>query len=312
MTRSQRTKYITKHLPNIKVLQKYKDPVFLAEGTVGSVYLVCKSKSECYAVKIQILYDQEEERQFLQEVLNQRDCYPKAPAIFLYSVEPIGMYNGGILVMEVTKGELDKFLEKKRSKTELDKVIQSVSDLLQFAKDKQMIHGDLALFNLSFVNRPESGKELVFIDFDRASTKHFAKFQNLDSIRIISELYENSRSKNTKELNDFNVQYLMENGIPIWKTFGNLTKKDIDPSLIDDRWTQIYCLYCKAAKIKCLDKSKCAEAIAKMKKTSSKKLSKTKGTVSKKPTLSTKPAMRKKSTVSKKIVIQRKKSLRKQ
>jgi serine/threonine protein kinase len=257
LSRAKRVNFLTKNLSKITCLDKYNEKKIIASGTIGTVYLTCKSKTHaCHAAKLQILNNEQEELFFNNEIKSQIAFYPKAPKIYTYCVDDIKNYRVGTIVMELTAGELDEELNTRKTKTELNEIIQDVAELLAFAASKKYVHGDLALFNISFVNRKQK-KEMIFIDFDRSSTKEFSSFKKLDSLRIISELYEQSRSANTKKLHGFNIEYLVTNAIPVWKQFGKLTLKEINPKNIDDVWMNLFCKYCFKAKVLCLDNDAC-------------------------------------------------------
>lgn len=265
LSKNQRKLFLSRYFSDIECLQKYKHKKLLASGTIGTVFLVHSENDVDHAVKLQILNNEQEESYFKNEIKSQKAFYPKAPKIFNHCIDTIKNHRIGVIEMELTDGELDKELSTKLTETKLKKIIEEISNLLKFAKEHKYIHGDLALFNISFVCRPNKQREMIFIDFDRSSLKKFKKYEKLDSMRIISELFDNSRSSNTKPLNKFNVQYLITKGIPIWKKFGLLTAKEISSKTIDNEWSLLFCEYCHDVNVLCLDNNACQVIFKKLK-----------------------------------------------
>ncbi len=234
---------ITNALPHLKCLSSVTNLRFLASGTIGTVYYGCEAKNKCYAIKLQLIKTARDQAGFEQEVAAQKAFAPFAPKIRKSCTESVGSHTFGIIMMELVT-TLDEYLSVRRPESELQKVIRGIGKMLQFLQNKEYTHGDLALFNMA-VNQKN---KVIMLDFDR-STVQFCH-QKLDILRILSEWYSSTQSRNTKKLNKFNVEYMKNNGFPVWLAIDPVPYKTA--SAIEAAWTIEYNKYCKKARVKCL------------------------------------------------------------
>jgi predicted Ser/Thr protein kinase len=246
-----RTSLIIKNISKLTCLKAYNKKIkFLAAGTVGSVFLSCKSAGKiCHAVKIQLITNQVEKKMFREEVRNQKAFYPYAPKVYSSRIQKIGEHEFATIVMDRVGPELDKYLMTTRTSFELDQLIYNLSRGLLFLKEKQITHGDLALFNIALTY---DEKDIVFIDFDRASKSVYRP--DVDILRLVVEWYIPHQSKGTKIMRTSNIEYLIEQGIPVWKKlYPPLHKDRASISELDERWVDAYEAYCLDAGVRCLD-----------------------------------------------------------
>lgn len=252
-----RASFLRRNLNEVSCLKKYAVKEVLGEGTVGTVYLVCHGTQK-YAAKLQVLQNVNDEVAFRNEVHLQKAFARKAPRIVGYCVETLKNKKIGAIIMEFVETELDRKLQHPQSDAELQRVIDDVASLLQFAQRKKLVHGDTALFNIGYVRRKHE-LEMIFLDFDRSSMA--LDFPKLDSLRLISELYPEYRSATTKAIDTHNQDFLLRNAVPRWREFGSLKNNEIARNNIDAAWTRMYCAYCAKAGVKCLDNDACESVI---------------------------------------------------
>jgi len=236
---------IHNHIPYLRCLQEYGRFVsVLGSGSAGTVLLVCKVG--CVAIKIQLLVTKKHMNAFNAEIENQRKFEPYAPKVWNVCIETVKQHNFGIIIMELMRDELDKYLVHKRTPDELQHVISCITKALTFAMKNSFTHGDLALFNIA----QNAGGDWIFIDFDRSSTTKFAP--RVDYLRLVTELYDDYRSTPTKEMHEDNIKYLLEHAVPVWfHLYEHKGTSDIDD--LARMWEVEYEKYCKVAKVKCLD-----------------------------------------------------------
>lgn len=305
--REKRTQLLTGILDQIRCLRDYEISRVLGVGTVGTIFLVTKGKGkkkQDFAAKIQILKTSSEEKVFEQEVAKQRAFAPFAPHVVESCVETIGRKNPpsrikssftqmklGILVMELSSGTLDEKLSQRLSKGEVEELGAQMAELLNFAAKRKLIHGDTALFNFGFVER-DGEEKLVFMDFDRASldTDLFSEFGDLDTLRLLTELNPGSRSQGTKKLHKETERLLKEVARKKWLPL--LKEKITDPELQDEEWTRLYCGFCEAAGVLCLEGNSCKRF---SKKVISKKGTKKKNHTAKSPKRTNYTSLRKRT-----------------
>lgn len=244
MNVSDRENLIMKHYHQFRCLKSYaKDARVLQSGTVGTVVYACKTKTnKCYAVKIQIIANKKERVTFEMEVDNQKKFSPFASHIYEHCVEEIDGVTFGIIVMDLIQ-ELDSYLMERLSKNDLDKMISGITKSLKFLIKKRYTHGDLALFNIAIT----PAKKIIFIDFDRSSTRLYHPL--VDILRLSIEWYTTQRSEGTKPLHVSNVKYIQKNGIPEWKKLYILPKLTVREAgaLYDNEFET----YCKKSGVRC-------------------------------------------------------------
>ena len=164
----KRTQFIKRIVPKLECLQKYKSIKYVTHGSVGHIFSLNDDCNVQWIAKIQILYNPKTEIKFNQEIAMQTAFYPKSPQIIVSKICKIGKYTIGIIIMEKLQFELDYYLGQELTIEQLDTLIQNVKNLLEFAKSKNLIHGDTALFNLGRVKRLDENNqeklEWIFID----------------------------------------------------------------------------------------------------------------------------------------------------
>ena len=255
-TKKQRLSLIEKNLSNISCLRMYKigkKPTVLGEGTVGTVILLCTTAGSCFAAKVQILSSKKERDAFQRETQIQRDFYPYAPKVHTECVDIIDDITFGTIVMELTDGDLEKELTVKKTNPQLKSIMENLCDMFKFVKNKKFIHGDLSLFNIAYVKRM-GVRSLIFIDFGTSSAVKsiYDKFSQFDTIRFITELYPEfrSKSKRSKDILKSNTDYLLTHVIQLIGICG-LSASDISKGIIENLWERQYCSYCKATNLDC-------------------------------------------------------------
>jgi hypothetical protein len=233
-------------LPSISCLGKYEYKGVLGQGSVGSVFLVVKN-NVFYAAKLELIETEEQEHSYQKEIKYQQAFAPFAPNIIAHCLDVFPLFKVGAVVMELVVSTLDAVLAKPLRTNRLLEIVHDVKELLRFGQKNNLVHGDLALFNLGYVKR-EEGLQLVFMDFDSSSSL-FDLFPKLDSLRLILELYKDLRSEFTAKINKRNERFLQQEAIAHWKQFGMLTKEEIAVENIDQNWTVMFSAYCKEANV---------------------------------------------------------------
>jgi hypothetical protein len=245
----KREKLIRRYIPKLDCVRAHGDETMevLGNGSAGTVFLACEDV--CVAIKIQVLLNKKHMDAFDKEVKNQRAFAPYAPKVLDTCTEKIGKYTFGVIIMELLKtdSELDKYLMLKRSKRELNDVIEGLNAALEFTIRKRITHGDLAFFNIA---QNAKGK-WIFLDFDRSSTSVFAP--HVDYLRLRTELYARLRSTPTKKMNKSNIDYLLKTAIPIWTKLYKYKKKFDNIDTLGEEWEKAYEKYCVRAHVKCLE-----------------------------------------------------------
>jgi hypothetical protein len=233
------------NLDKIKCLEDFSDFRVVGEGTVGTVLLSCPTSNSCVAIKIQLL---EDTYSFDKEIMNQKAFHPYAPEIYNHCIERISQYTFGIIIMEPIESELDEYLQVKRTQLELKKISDDIASILLFLKEKRITHGDTALFNIACV-QGENNIKWILIDFDRASTDVYN--DHLDIFRLVLEWYD--PSDNTKNINAYNLNWIIQNAIPVWKSLYSTVNLPDDIDTLVNKWEKYYSNYCEKANILCLE-----------------------------------------------------------
>lgn len=241
-----RTTEILSIADDMKCIQGWRTSKVLGVGTVGTILLACKKRTECAAVKVQILGNRTEETSFKNELRNQKAFLPYAPEIYDWCITTKGKRKYGAIVMEILGDELDQWLAVKRSDKQLRDVGAQISTILSFMTDREITHGDLALFNMAFV---KGTNRLILLDFDRASTKVFNSA--VDYLRLHTELYHKTQSRNTKHTLESNLKVLRDY-LPEWAGIAGVARPRT-VTTADRLWQDEYEEYCVAANIKCLE-----------------------------------------------------------
>lgn len=241
---SERKQIILSNLNKIECLKDFSNFRVVGEGTVGTVLLSCQTYNSCVAIKIQLL---EDTYSFNKEIMNQKAFEPYAPYIYNHCIERISQYTFGIIIMEPIESELDEYLTSKRPTIELKKISNDIASILLFLRDNNITHGDTALFNIACVQR-ENNIKWILIDFDRASTDMYN--DHLDIFRLVLEWYD--PSNNTKNINAYNLNWIIQNAIPVWKSLYPFNIPDNIETLVNE-WEHYYLKYCKEANVLCLE-----------------------------------------------------------
>lgn len=259
---AERTAMIRRVAPTFPCLDGWTIDKLLGEGTVGSVFYVCRQadSSTCAAAKIQVLTTPNELAGFRQEVAVQQSFYPFAPKVLATciahskdssdfgGVDSFHSVDFGIIVMELVDVELDKWLMEPRSTNELLQLTNELTQIWSFLVDSRKTHGDLALFN---IGRSKEEQRWLLLDFDRSSVDIYSP--ETDFYRIQMELYKcTNQSASDIDICNANMTWLRRNGLPQWANiFGLAPMKTAQAA--QDKWIDSYQAYCRRANVKCLD-----------------------------------------------------------
>ena len=220
----------------------------LGTGTVGTIVLACKNnKSQCAAMKVQILTTKAERDSFKVELANQLAFGSMAPEVYDHCMIKSDGVRYGVIVMELLDEELDEFLSNKQSTADLIEVAERIQEFLEYMALHNLTHGDLALFNMAFT---KNDRRLIMLDFDRSSTLVY--HPSVDALRLHIELYKKTQSENTKDTLSSNLAVLRKN-LGGWYGAVNMKKPKGSAPVIDELWYKAYGVYCKKANIKCLE-----------------------------------------------------------
>jgi hypothetical protein len=263
MREKERIAYIVRNASKVSCLQHFTNLTVLGQGSVGTVMLACRKASQCFAAKLSLVDDDESQMRFEREIEMQKAFYPKAPDIISHCIDVFEKHKIGVIIMELIDRTLDVVLSTKQANRALFRVVADVDDLLRFARSRELVHGDLAFFNMAYVERKE-GKELIFIDFDESSNL-YERFPVLDAIRLLLELHPSTRSQNTKPITKNNEAFLQKEALLRWRPQVPLEWEKIDTKKLDEIWTAMFCAYCVAARVPCLSQTMCDNALRSMK-----------------------------------------------
>lgn len=228
LSKKQRLQIIRRALRKLVCLTSYDTFKFVAQGSVGAVFEITELSSRCCSAtseiklrvvesydgkrviaKIQIVTQPEE---FEKEVQIQETFAPKSPIVLGHAMEKLGKYTFGVIVMEKLDCTLDAYLGQDLMAEEMAHVVLQLQSMLEFAQSKQLVHGDLALFNIGV--RVSAKPELVFIDFDKS--KHCKGFETLDQLRLAAECFRETRSCTTQPMQEHNLKFLIDNLVKKW------------------------------------------------------------------------------------------------
>jgi serine/threonine protein kinase len=206
-------KTIRKALRSLTLLQElWSESRLVGQGSVGCVFV-----SGSTAFKVRIVQD---ELDFYHEVEMQNAFYPNAPKILDFGTQKVGKVCFGCIVMQKIDETLDIYLGKDLTESELNCVVQQLSALLKVANERNLVHGDLAFFNIG-VSMRESLPVLEFIDFD--DSRETTSFKNLDKLRIASECF--SVSRGSAPMRSTNIDFIANHLVRAW--FPNKTPKQL-------------------------------------------------------------------------------------
>ena len=221
----------------------------LGVGTVGTVFLSCRktNNKNCAAMKIQLIENKNDEKLFLEEIKKQKHFEKYAPTVYdTCIINDNNKTRYGIIIMETLGMELDLYLTKKLTNTQLTKVVDDITNILHFCKQNKLTHGDLALFNIAF----NSKNNLVFLDFDRASSKFYPL---VDYLRLHIEMFVSTQSNGTKKIHKDNLIFIRKHLSKWANALDVQVPSQLTAKAADALWIQEYTKYSKAEGIKCLE-----------------------------------------------------------
>ncbi len=219
-------KTIQTALPKLELMRDLMPAARLVgQGSVGCVFV-----SGDIACKICIV--EHESLAFYREVEMQEAFYPAAPKVLQFAVQKIGKLLYGCIVMERIDETLDVYLGRQLRIFELECILGQLQSLVDFAQSKNLVHGDLAFFNIG-VRHSRGYPELLFIDFDDSAT--CLTFRNLDKLRIATECF--LPSTGTAPMKTTNVDFVVEHLIRKWFPSKN-------PKQLNTLWKGMYTKFC--------------------------------------------------------------------
>jgi len=253
---AERTALIQQVASRFPCLDGWSIDRVLGEGTVGSVFYVCRQtnadSTRCAAAKVQVLTTPGELAGFRQEVAIQQSFYPFAPKVLAtcivgaHSRDSFHSQDFAVIVMELVDVELDRWLMQPRSDNELSMLTNELDGIFKFLVNSRKTHGDLALFN---IGRSTADQHWLLLDFDRSSLDVFSP--ETDFYRIQMELYK-CTNQSSVDVCNANMTWLRRNALPQWaRTFGLVPMKTAQAA--QDKWLDSYQAYCRRANVKCLD-----------------------------------------------------------
>jgi len=208
--------YLIEELNKSNCMNGWYITELLGIGSVGTVFGICESTrgTECAAIKIQFVDDKNHEKTIKNESKFQKIAHPYAPKILHECFFEIDTQKSYSIVMEQLDGEMDKWLTTLKSYKVLDDIFDQIVELLDVIEDKKLIHGDLAWFNMGYINDSSytSGIRVILLDFDRASlkiNKIIPEASQIDLLRLILEL-SSKATEEQKKIHTKNATYLSE------------------------------------------------------------------------------------------------------
>ena len=219
-------------------LSAYRDFAHEASGTVGEVFSMTRQGRK-YVAKLQLLRTAQDLLGFEREVEMQTMFARERLGLRLIDHQMVG--NVGVLVMPFVQ-TLNAYLHTKRTRLELDRVVDELVALLLHMQDCELTHGDLAFFNI-YVD----GYHLGTMDFDRASSRVF--MPEVDVLRAATELTASTRSKGGLKMHAVNNKFLSTKGL--WK-FKQVFGLEGSAAELDQAWEKAYVNYCERAQVQCL------------------------------------------------------------
>jgi tRNA A-37 threonylcarbamoyl transferase component Bud32 len=243
--------FLERHANELSCLKGYETKKLLGVGTQGTVLLMCRAKSECHAVKLQLVLNRE---RFERQVRIQAAFVPFAPVVWSSCLERVRNKDVGVIVMEAVTSTLDRVLAKDLTARQMQATVNGLHTMLEFARSRKLVHGDLAFHNIGVVQRRGVNK-MVFIDFDRSSDAAYQAYPTLDALHLLGEFTRATRSGTQEHITKNNDQQLLKADrsaiVAIAGTRGQSARAT------DALWKDTYCAYCKAADVPCLADNAC-------------------------------------------------------
>lgn len=186
-------RYLKQYLENTN----YEIYNFLGRGAYGSVFLICNkfTKTNCKAIKLQILKGYSDELMFEKEVQMQNNFYKHNLTVKVYHHELIRLdklFSLGIIIMETIDGTLSDFLSVRRDKEILDTVLIWISHILNIMCKYNLIHADMNIDNIAYVISDKGSLRPVIIDFGFASVGKCKPY--LELLQILNTLNISERN----------------------------------------------------------------------------------------------------------------------
>lgn len=126
----------------------------IGSGQYGITYSLCKSHTECKAVKLQIVKNRAE---FDQEVRMQKLFHEHGMAPAVHSVQTYKHKRKtvGVIVMDRVDGVLSSLLQKPLKAKAIDDIVASLVDIIRQMKQLKLTHGDMHYANVAYVYRTD-------------------------------------------------------------------------------------------------------------------------------------------------------------
>lgn len=245
---ANRTKQVMDIIDQFPCIKGWKVGKLLGVGTIGTVVMGCKKDGTCAAMKVQVITDDKEMESYRKELENQKAFASFAPEVYGDCIITVDDISYGVIVMQLLGDELDKYLMVERSPKIIDSIGKRISSMLEFMKTNEFTHADTCLYNIAY-NGTGKDKQLVMLDFDRASTKVYAP--EVDTLRLQVEMCRRTQSQNTKYIHPENLKALKK-FVPDWHAAAGTEKHTGTWYEVDDAWVEAYEKYCRLAGIKCL------------------------------------------------------------
>lgn len=192
----------------------------LGKGRYGIVYLMCKDRYNCRAVKVIKLESKFKKDEFVEEAKMQQKFASLGIAPKLYKYEIIDEV--GLMEMEVIAGTLETLLKKPLPQDVLDRIVTWCGDLIEVLCSNDLIHGDMHWDNIGFnlvvtsphgtEEAPKIGIQLLPLDFGMSCcvNKKATCIPELELSQMI-------RTLTLGNMNKANEDYLRERLLEIYR-----------------------------------------------------------------------------------------------
>jgi len=205
---SKNTTLVAEILKHATCFVDFINPVYINAGSAGIVFDVTsrKDKNVHYALKISKpckLWVHE--IKCLKAFSNAGVGVKFISSCIVYLPDNnMGLF--GVHIMQKVDGILMDYLEKEIPIEELEHIGNSMTDIFIKMKKANLTHGDLALFNIGYVN--STPKKLVLFDYDKAKTDRY--YPDVDILRVSADLLTTFEG----EIHETNALFLFE---AFWK-----------------------------------------------------------------------------------------------
>lgn len=223
-------KGFTKFLNDVGCGRDWEVTKILGKGDHGTIFATMNSKGKRAVVKVHRMENVDLERKlFNEETKVHKQMFnlgisPQLIKTCTCVVNDTSRHaqrvneNLSIQIIDMFIGTLDGYLEQKQNVKFLDGLLFQLKDALKKMETKRIVHADLALFNIGYIeSKNGNGIKILIYDFDRSrlfnkiEEEDFNKFKKLDILRLFIELHPESRTKGpmcSESINEENCRYL--------------------------------------------------------------------------------------------------------